>query len=58
MSNRICNQHSRTSSDVTSGPVPNKQKPRNATLSTENNFKKENQGHTIIKHVLHQRYVV
>lgn len=37
----ICNQHSHGSSDVTSGHLPNKQKPRNQTLSTGNDFEKE-----------------
>ncbi|KAF3426094.1 hypothetical protein E2986_12151, partial [Frieseomelitta varia] len=37
----ICNQHSHGSSDVTSGHLPNKQKPRNRTLSAGNDFEKE-----------------
>lgn len=36
----ICNQHSHGSSDVTSGHLPNKQKLRNQTLSTGNDFEK------------------
>ncbi|CAL7944650.1 unnamed protein product [Xylocopa violacea] len=45
----ICNQHSRGSSDVTSGHLPNKQKPRNRTLSAGNDFEKE--GAIDAKHV-------
>ena len=51
VASRICNQHSAAPSDVTSGHLPNKQKPRNRTLSAGETISKKKRSWPTSEHV-------